>query len=78
MQKCDAMEGLIKETESIMSETEDGTITRDIRIIAAGQKVEHYEIASYGTLHTITNVLGFTETMGFPLLSHATVTTALT
>lgn len=47
--KCDAMEGLIKEGESIMEETEQGPV-RDAGIISASQKIEHYEIASYGTL----------------------------
>ncbi|MFD1604440.1 ferritin-like domain-containing protein [Flavobacterium artemisiae] len=47
--KCDAMEGLIKEGESIMEETQQGPV-RDAGIIAASQKIEHYEIASYGTL----------------------------
>jgi len=47
--KCDAMEGLIKEGESIMEETQQGAV-RDAGIIAASQKIEHYEIASYGTL----------------------------
>jgi ferritin-like metal-binding protein YciE len=46
--KCDAMEGLVKESESIISETEDDTMTRDAALIMAAQKVEHYEIASYG------------------------------
>jgi ferritin-like metal-binding protein YciE len=55
--KCDAMEGLIKEAESIMEETEEGVI-RDAGIILAGQKVEHYEIASYGTLHAFAKILG--------------------
>ncbi|WP_163397264.1 ferritin-like domain-containing protein [Flavobacterium fluviatile] len=47
--KCDAMEGLIKEGEGIMEETQEGAV-RDAGIIAASQKIEHYEIASYGTL----------------------------
>ena len=47
--KCDAMEGLIKEGESIMEETQEGPV-RDAGIISASQKIEHYEIASYGTL----------------------------
>ena len=59
--KCEAMEGLVKEAESIMSETEDGTMTRDVGIIAAAQKVEHYEIASYGTVRTLADVLGLPE-----------------
>ena len=48
--KCDAMEGLISETESIISDTEKGTAIRDAGLILAAQKVEHYEIATYGTL----------------------------
>lgn len=59
--KCDAMEGLIKEGESIIEETEDGTLTRDVGIIMAAQKVEHYEIATYGGLVQIASVLGEDE-----------------
>lgn len=55
--KCDAMEGLIKEGESIMEETEKGPV-RDAGIIAASQKIEHYEIASYGTLAAFAVTLG--------------------
>ena len=55
--KCDAMEGLIKESEGIMEETELGVV-RDAGIIAASQKVEHYEIATYGTLHAFATILG--------------------
>lgn len=58
--KCDAMEGLIKEGEGIMEETEPGAV-RDAAIIAAAQKVEHYEIASYGTLATYCELLGEKE-----------------
>lgn len=59
--KCEAMAGLIKEGDEIVSETEKGTFTRDAGIISAAQKIEHYEIASYGTLRTLANVLGYTE-----------------
>ncbi|MDB5128394.1 ferritin-like domain-containing protein [Mucilaginibacter sp.] len=59
--KCEAMAGLIKESEEIVESTEDGSITRDAGIISACQKVEHYEIASYGTLKTLAGVLGYTE-----------------
>ncbi len=59
-QKCDAMDGLLKEAESIMKETEPGAI-RDAAIIAAAQKVEHYEIASYGTMATYAKLLGEKE-----------------
>ena len=55
--KCDAMEGLTKEAESIMEETEDGSMTRDAAIILAAQKVEHYEIATYGTLVRLATIL---------------------
>jgi ferritin-like metal-binding protein YciE len=59
--KCDAMEGLIKEGQSIVEETEDGTMTRDAGIIMAAQKVEHYEIATYGSLVSIANTLGYAD-----------------
>jgi ferritin-like metal-binding protein YciE len=59
--KCEAMAGLIKESEEIVESTEDGSITRDAGIISACQKVEHYEIASYGTLKTLAGVLGYSE-----------------
>lgn len=55
--KCDAMDGLIKEGESIMEETEVGAV-RDAGIIAASQKIEHYEIATYGTLASWAQTLG--------------------
>jgi ferritin-like metal-binding protein YciE len=62
--KCDAMEGLIKEGESIVEETEDGTMTRDVGIIMAAQKVEHYEIATYGGLVSLANTMGLEEAAG--------------
>lgn len=58
--KCEAMEGLIKEAEEIMADTESGPM-RDAGIISAGQKVEHYEIASYGTLRQFAETLGLTD-----------------
>ena len=58
--KCEAMEGLIKEAEEIMEECEEGAM-RDAGIISAGQKVEHYEIASYGTLRQFAETLGLTD-----------------
>ncbi|OSZ81490.1 hypothetical protein CAP36_09740 [Chitinophagaceae bacterium IBVUCB2] len=61
--KCEAMEGLIKEGEEIMKDSEPG-VMMDAGIIAAGQKVEHYEIASYGTLATYAEILGYTEAAG--------------
>ena len=56
--KCDAMEGLVKESEGIIEETEAGTITRDVALIMAAQKVEHYEIATYGGLAQLAKTLG--------------------
>ena len=61
--KCDAMEGLIKEGEGIMEDTEEGPV-RDAGIISAAQKVEHYEIASYGTLAAFATLLGENEAAG--------------
>ena len=58
--KCEAMAGLVKESDEIMKDTEKGA-QRDAGIISAGNKVEHYEIASYGTLKTFANVLGLSE-----------------
>ncbi len=54
--KCDAMQGLLDEADSIVEEIEPGTV-RDAGIIAAAQKVEHYEIATYGTLAAFAKVL---------------------
>jgi ferritin-like metal-binding protein YciE len=48
--QCEAMDGLIKEANNIIAETKKGTMTRDAALIIAAQKVEHYEIASYGGL----------------------------
>ena len=45
------MEGLLKEAEEVMGEAEEGAM-RDAAITASAQKVEHYEISSYGTLRT--------------------------
>jgi len=56
--KCEAMAGITKEGEEIISETEKGTSTRDVGLIFAGQKVEHYEIATYGSLTQLAKTLG--------------------
>jgi ferritin-like metal-binding protein YciE len=56
--KCDAMEGLTNEGEGIIESTEEGTATRDIGIILASQKVEHYEIATYSGLTQLAKTLG--------------------
>lgn len=59
--KCEAMEGLTKEADSIIEETEKGSMTRDVALIVAAQKVEHYEIASYGSLVQIANTMDLTD-----------------
>lgn len=59
--KCDAMEGLLEEAKSIMEDTEAGTMTRDAGLILAAQKVEHYEIATYGTLVVFAECMGHKE-----------------
>lgn len=59
--KCDAMEGLLAEADSIISDTDKGTLTRDAGLILAAQKVEHYEIATYGTLKTFAENMGHTD-----------------
>lgn len=47
--KCLAMEGILKEGDEMLQETQEGAV-RDAAIIASSQKVEHYEITTYGTL----------------------------
>jgi ferritin-like metal-binding protein YciE len=59
--KCDAMEGILKEGSGVIEDTEAGTATRDVGIILASQKVEHYEIATYGGLAQLAETLGLTE-----------------
>ncbi|MEO8116274.1 MAG: ferritin-like domain-containing protein [Bacteroidota bacterium] len=56
--KCEAMEGITKEGASIIEDTEEGTATRDVGLILAAQKVEHYEISTYGGLHQLAITLG--------------------
>ncbi|MGN6416379.1 MAG: YciE/YciF ferroxidase family protein [Pseudobacter sp.] len=56
--KCEAMEGLVKEGEEAVESTEKGSMTRDVAIIVACQKVEHYEIATYGSLVQLARTMG--------------------
>ena len=55
--KCKGMEGLIKEGSEVIEENEDDQV-RDAAIISAAQKVEHYEMAGYGTVRTYASLLG--------------------
>ncbi len=59
--KCDAMEGLTKEGEAVVEDTDHDTPARDMGIIMASQKVEHYEIAAYTGLIKLAGKLGLTE-----------------
>src|SRR6267143_1259475 len=58
--KCKAMEGLVEEGGEVIKEDMDDGI-KDADLIAAAQRVEHYEIAGYGTVRTFAEVLGFNE-----------------
>ncbi|CAB3736060.1 MULTISPECIES: ferritin-like domain-containing protein [Achromobacter] len=60
--KCAAMEGLVEESRDVIDDVEKGPV-RDAALIAAAQKVEHYEIAGYGTLCTFAKQLGLTEAL---------------
>ena len=57
---CKGMEGLIKEGKEVMDEEADPPV-HDAGLIAAAQKVEHYEIGSYGTMATFAKLLGQSE-----------------
>ena len=56
--RCEAMDGIIKECKTIIRETEENTMTRDAALIIAAQKIEHYEIASYGGLVALALTMG--------------------
>jgi ferritin-like metal-binding protein YciE len=57
---CEAMKGLIKEGQEAIKEIEEGPLL-DCALIIAGQKIEHYEIAGYGSVCTLAEMLGFEE-----------------
>jgi ferritin-like metal-binding protein YciE len=59
--KCPAMAGIIDEGENIIDDTENGTAQRDAGLIFAGQKAEHYEIATYGGLVTLAKTMGYND-----------------
>ncbi|MCS3606100.1 YciE/YciF ferroxidase family protein [Erwinia rhapontici] len=58
--KCHALEGLVEEAQEIIDSVEAGPV-RDAGLIGAAQKVEHYEIATYGTLSALATKLGYKE-----------------
>lgn len=59
--KCDAMEGLVKEAQSVMEDMPKGTSARDAGLIISAQKVEHYEIAAYGSLVQLAKTIGLQD-----------------
>ncbi|SHH64366.1 Ferritin-like metal-binding protein YciE [Chryseobacterium oranimense] len=56
--ECEAIKGIIKEGEEIIKSTQEGSMTRDAALIIAAQKVEHYEIATYGGLAQLAITMG--------------------
>ncbi|GAB0157962.1 ferritin-like domain-containing protein [Chryseobacterium sp. Alg-005] len=56
--ECEAIKGLIKEGEEVIKSTQEGSMTRDAALIIAAQKVEHYEIATYGGLAQLAITMG--------------------
>lgn len=59
--RCPVMDGLQQEADELMEETEDDTLTRDVALIITAQKIEHYEIATYGCLATLARTYGMQE-----------------
>jgi ferritin-like metal-binding protein YciE len=59
--KCEAMEGLVKEAQNVIEELPKGSSVIDAGLIIAGQKVEHYEIAAYGSLVQLAKTMGENE-----------------
>jgi len=63
--KCAAMEGLVEEGKEVIDSIDKGPV-RDAALIGGAQKVEHYEIASYGTIAALAKQLGYKDAL--PLL----------
>jgi ferritin-like metal-binding protein YciE len=62
--ECPALKGIAEEGEEIIDETEDDTAQRDVGLIFAGQKAEHYEIATYGALIQLAKDMGQDQIAG--------------
>jgi ferritin-like metal-binding protein YciE len=60
-EECPGMKGIIAEGEELIDETGKDTAQRDVGLIFAGQKAEHYEIATYGGLIQLARTMGQTE-----------------
>ncbi|SDE97059.1 Ferritin-like metal-binding protein YciE [Mucilaginibacter pineti] len=59
--KCPAMAGIVSEGKDIIDDTDEGSAQRDVGLIFASQKAEHYEIATYGGMVTLAKTLGYQE-----------------
>lgn len=64
MRRGEAMAALISEANGLAADTEKGSMTRDVALIAAGQKIEHYEIAAYGTLVQLASTMHLNAAAG--------------
>ncbi len=62
--KCEGMEGLVMEGQKVMEDTPKGTAVRDAGLIISAQKIEHYEIAAYGSLVQLAKTMGLNEEAG--------------
>ena len=69
--KCPAMAGIVDEGSDIIDDTDAGSAQRDVGLIFAGQKAEHYEIATYGGLIQLAKTLGYNDAAN---LMHQTLT----
>ena len=58
---CAAIDGLVEDAQQVVADTDSGSLTRDAGLIIAGQKIEHHEIAAYGSVVTLAKVLGYTD-----------------
>jgi ferritin-like metal-binding protein YciE len=79
--KCHAIAGIADEGEEIIDDTEQNTAQRDVGLIFAGQKAEHYEIATYGGLVQLAKTLGYAdaaELMGVTLSEEKNADSTLT
>ncbi len=79
--KCEAMEGLITEGSQLMEELPKGSMVRDAGLIIAAQKIEHYEIAAYGSLVQLAKTMGYddiADTLGQTLEEEKQADTILT
>lgn len=62
--KCEAMAGITEEGDGMIADTQAGSYTRDVALILAAQKAEHYEISTYGGLAYVAHILGLMDVKG--------------